>query len=170
MSWIDIFLSLIILLVVYFGVKRGLICSLIIFSSYIVIFYLSFNVAPAVQDSLIKLLKFSEALAIISSYILIILVVMIAARFLVFIMQKLLNFLYLGWLDKIGGLIFAIASIIMLMILFITIIDLVDSSGSFYVKTEDSVIIRFIKNLKDYIFFNYVNPDQLSESLTEKIL
>jgi len=108
MSWLDAVIILILILPMYIGYRRGLIGTVV----PLVAIVLAILVAGRAYDDLAGwfhpgLLK-SEAQANVVAFAIIFILVMAAMTAVSLLLRKFLHLLLMGWVDKIGGLVFGL--------------------------------------------------------------
>jgi membrane protein required for colicin V production len=101
MNWLDIVIAVFILISVFGGLRAGVIKVLFSIAGLIIGVVLAGRYSEALGD---KLSFISDPnTAGIVAFVLIMLVVMIAASILAFVIKKIASAVLLGWIDKLGG-------------------------------------------------------------------
>jgi len=110
MNYIDIIISILLLLAVYKGFKNGLIKEIISLISLVTGIYIAVNFSFYIEKYLSKsLTKYDEFVSIIS-FVLVFLIVFLSLKLAGVIMSKLANSLQLGLLNKTLGLFFGLSN------------------------------------------------------------
>jgi membrane protein required for colicin V production len=106
MNWLDIVIIIALVLSAFMGYKAGLIKMLFLLAGVII----GVVLAGQYVDSLaLKLTFISDVnLAGIVAFIIILLATLIVALILAFIVERLAHWALLGWLDNLGGIVFAL--------------------------------------------------------------
>ena len=150
MNFIDIIISVFVLLFAYKGLKRGLIKELTSLLSLIVGVYIAINFSFFLEDYLYKSLSKYDKFVSVISFILVFLTVFLSFKIAGFLIKKMVKSLQLGFLDKLFGLLFGVSKIaLILSILLFEIQHLSNTFGNIIPKKEikKSVLYEPIYNI-----------------------
>jgi membrane protein required for colicin V production len=107
MDWLDVVLIIMLLIPTFIGWRRGLIGTVVPLVGFVVAIVLAGQFYDSVANWLLHWLH-SPAQAKLLGFAIVFIAVLAAALFVASIARRLLNFLLLGWVDKIGGLVFGL--------------------------------------------------------------
>ncbi len=169
MNILDIILGIFLLVLLFHGLMKGFIQSIISLLSLGVIVLLIAKTGHIFKGMLIIRLGFSEILAIICSYILITLAIIIIAKITIKILQMIIDFLNLKWLDRILGALFGVfngALIIAILLLLLNLLPFEEQIRDF---TSPSKIVVNIRNVTDRIELKYPGLKEKMQNAGKKI-
>lgn len=150
MNYIDIIISILLLLAVYKGFKNGLIKEIISLISLVAGIYIAVNFSFYIEKYLSKSLsKYDEFVSIIS-FLLVFLIVFISLKLAGVIMSKLASSMQLGLLNKSLGLFFGLSkALLIISIVLFEISHLSETFGNILPKkqVENSVLYKPIYNI-----------------------
>jgi membrane protein required for colicin V production len=106
MNWLDIVIIVILAIGVFMGLKTGLIKMVITLAGLILAIFLAGRLYQALADKMTFIS--SEKAAQILAYIIILVLVMIAAAVVAWLLSKIVSAILLGWLNRLGGAIFGL--------------------------------------------------------------
>ena len=150
MNFIDIIISIFVLLFAYKGLKRGIIKELISLLSLILGIYIAINFSFLLEDYLTKNLSKYEEFVSIISFTMVFLIVFLSLKTAGFLIRKLVKSLQLGFLDKLLGLLFGASKIaLILSFLLLEIQHLSSTFGNIIPQKEikKSVLYRPVYNI-----------------------
>lgn len=151
MNIIDIILGIFLLVLLFHGFIKGFVKSIISLASLVVIVLLIAKTGHIVKGMLILRFGFSELLAAIFSYILIAVAIIIIAKITIKILQMIIEFLHLKWLDRLLGAFFGIFNGVLIIAIFLLLLNLFPLRKHIRVYTSDSIITTNILNVTDKI-------------------
>jgi len=105
MNWLDIIIAIVLVIFTFIGLKKGLIKAVLSFAGLILGIFLAGRFYISVSGLLTFL---PDGVARVIAYILIIIIVLIVFWIIASLLNKLLSFLMLGWLNHLGGAIFGL--------------------------------------------------------------
>ena len=112
MSLIDIYLGFFLIYGLYKGLKNGLFVELASLISFFIGIYVavkfSYFVANIIGDGNSKSVK-------VFAFVLTLILVIIGIYFLAKLLSKIASFVFLGWLNKLGGAVFAVLKMILIL-------------------------------------------------------
>jgi len=136
------------------GLRKGFISQAISIVSVIVGIWASARFANLVADWVAQYITASEQVIKVVAFALILVVVFIALGLLGRLLENILNFAFLGWLNKLLGVIFSLLKAFLIIGLIILAFNSLNNAFGL-VKPEvinDSVLYGPVKNLADTIF------------------
>ena len=150
MNFIDIIISIFVLVFAYKGLKRGLIKELISLLSLILGIYIAINFSFLLEDYLSKKLSKYEEFVSIISFTMVFLIVFLSLKTAGFLFKKLVKSLQIGFLDKLLGLLFGASKIaLILSFLLFEIQHLSNTFGNVIPKKEiqKSILYKPVYNI-----------------------
>ena len=151
MNIIDIILGIFLLVLLFHGLIKGFVKSIISLASLVVIVLLIAKTGHIVKGMLILRFGFSELLAVIFSYILIAVAIVIIAKITIKILEMIIEFLHLKWLDRLLGAFFGVFNGILIIAILLLLLNLFPLRKHIRVYTSDSIIATNILNITDKI-------------------
>jgi len=145
MNFIDIIISILVLISAYKGFKNGLIKELLSLISIFLGIYIAINFSFYMEKFLTTSFPKHQAFVSIISFILVFLIVFLSIKLAGFLMSKLAKSLKLGFLNKLLGLIFGASKVLLII----------------------SIILFEINHLSK-TFGNILNTNKFNESLLYK--
>ncbi len=159
MNVLDLIIGIVLVLFAIAGLRKGLIIEAFYLASFIFGAYGAMHFSDAVADWMSDFINVSEDYIAIISFIVTFIIVLILVRILGRILSRLLEAISLGFIDKIGGLIFSILKGALLVSVFIMIMnvfgvsDLIDNdlrkSSRLYTLSE-SIANTIYDNREDF--------------------
>lgn len=118
MFWIDILTIIVALLLIYKSYQQGLLNSAVRLIGLILGIVIAANLGSWASDMLLLQFNWAQQISDIVGYVLIFLIVILLVQALGFLLRSIIHAIKLGWLDRIGGLLFGAlkAAIIMSLI------------------------------------------------------
>lgn len=137
MNYIDIIISVLLLLAIYKGFKNGLIKELISLISLVVGIYIAVNFSFYLEKHLAKSLSKYEEFVSIISFVLVFLIVFLSLKLAGVLMSKLAKSLQLGLLNKVLGLLFGLSkTLLIISIILFEINHLSETFGNILPKKQ----------------------------------
>ena len=156
-NYLDIILALLLIVFFIFGLKRGFILSFLQLLGIVLVIVLVRQFGVIIRQNIHVSLGISQTWAIILGYVIIFIIVMILAKLISLILEKLMALISMGWLNNfIGGIfniLFGFATIIILVLL----IEISSISSSLGKAREDSKIYTVARVIAENIINNYVS-------------
>lgn len=150
MNYIDIIISVLLLLAIYKGFKNGLIKELISLISLVVGIYIAVNFSFYLEKHLAKSLSKYEEFVSIISFVLVFLIVFLSLKLAGVLMSKLAKSLQLGLLNKVLGLFFGLSkALLIISIILFEINHLSETFGNILPKKQikESVLYQPVYNI-----------------------
>jgi len=154
MNILDIIILICLIPALIQGLRKGFISQAISIVSVIVGIWASARFANLVADWVAQYITASEQVIKVVAFALILVVVFIALGLLGRLLENILNFAFLGWLNKLLGVIFSLLKAFLIIGLIILAFNSLNNAFGL-VKPEvinDSVLYGPVKNLADTIF------------------
>lgn len=169
MNILDIILGIFLVVLLFHGLKKGFVNSIIRLFSLFVIVLLIAKTGHIVKGMLIVRLGFSELLAIIFSYILIALIIIIITKLTIKILDMIIEFLHLKWLDRLLGALFGVFNGTLLIAIILLLLNLLPFEEQIHDYTSSSIIITNIRNATDKIELEYPEIKKKVQSIGKDI-
>jgi len=154
MNTIDIILGIFIFFTFLIGLKKGFIASIINLIALIISLILISQLGPVIKIFLIKVFSLREIIAIILSYVIIFTLIIIIARITILILQKVITFLNLSFINRFLGAIFGLINGVMILIILLLICDISPFREDVKNLTRDSKIVKYLRIFTDEIETN----------------
>ena len=106
MNWLDIVITIILVINLFVGLKAGLIKTMISLAGLILGTFLAGRYYQVLGGKLTFIS--SDKVAVIVAYIIILIVVMLVAAIVAWLLSKIVSAIMLGWLNHLGGAIFGL--------------------------------------------------------------
>ena len=169
MHFLDIILGVVLLLFFFGGIKKGFVSIVTGFVCLIATFILIRNFGVSTKIYLINQFEFSELLATILSYVLIIVLVTIIGKLIVLMMKKILSFLNLSGLDRLLGGIFNIINYGILLAIILMLLEISPFAQQVDGLTNKSIITKYVKAITSDLKMKYPQLNEKTEELQKKI-
>jgi membrane protein required for colicin V production len=169
MQIIDIILGIFLIAFLINGLRKGLIASVLGVFGLIVIIILIAKFSKPLQNMLIIELGLQEILAIITSYVLIILVISLTIRLISFLLKKVMSILNLGCADRILGMIFGFINGALIIAVILIALDLTPLRKNIAEFTKDSIIVKYIRYGTNLVEDSIPELDDLKKPIENKI-
>ncbi|MFO7840612.1 MAG: CvpA family protein [Fidelibacterota bacterium] len=104
MYWVDIITIVVALILIYKSYQQGLLNSAVRLAGLVIGIIIAANLGSWASDVLLLQFNWSKQIADIVGYILIFLLVILAAQIAGYFLRTVIHAIKLGWLDRIGGL------------------------------------------------------------------
>ena len=151
MNWLDIIIIIMLLIPTYIGFRRGLLGTVIPLVGIILAIILAGLFYDSIAGRLSGLLE-SQAQANIVGFIIIFILVLVTAMIIASLSRKFLSLLFLGWVDKLGGLLFGLLiGAVFTSVLLLTISKFFSSSVENTVA--DSALATFFLDKLPFVFY-----------------
>ena len=155
MNILDIIFGIFLLVLLFHGLMKGFIQSIISLLSLFIIVLLIAKTGHIVKGMLILELGFSELLAVICSYILITLAIILIAKITLKILQMIIEFFRLKWLDRILGAFFGVFNGVLIIAILLLLLNLLPFEEQIRDFTSSSKIAVNIRYVTDKIELKY---------------
>ena len=155
MSTLDIILGIFLIVLLFHGLIKGFVKSIVSLASLVVIVLLIAKMGHIVKGFLIVRMGFSELIAVICSYILIALAIILIAKLTIMILKMIIEFLHLKWLDRILGAFFGIFNGVLIIAILLLLLNLFPLRKHIRDYTSTSIIATNILNVTDKIELEY---------------
>ncbi|MDP8267846.1 MAG: CvpA family protein [Candidatus Tenebribacter davisii] len=169
MNVLDIILGIFLLVLLFYGLKKGFINSIISLLSLIVIVLFIAKSGHIVKGLLIVKLGFSEFLAILCSYILIALAITLIAKITIKILHMIIEFLRLKWLDRVLGALFGVFNGTLIIAIILLLLNLLPFEKQITKFTSSSVIADNVRSITDKVELKYPGIKERIQSVGKDI-
>ncbi|MDP8204870.1 MAG: CvpA family protein [Candidatus Tenebribacter mawsonii] len=169
MNILDIILGIFLLVLLFHGLTKGFIRSAISLISLVVIVILIAKSGHIFKGMLMVRLGFNEFFAIICSYILIALVIVLIAKLTIKILQMIIEFLRLKWLDRVLGAFFGVFNGTLIIAIVLLLLNLLPFEKQIRNFTSSSTIADNIRNITDKIELKYPGLKEKVQSVGKDI-
>jgi membrane protein required for colicin V production len=115
MSFLDIVLGALLLFALIRGIRNGLFVELASLLSFFIGIYVAIKFSYIVGNALGDSVTSPSKTAKIIAFVLTLILVIIAIHFLAKVFSKIASFVFLGWLNKLGGAVFAVLKTILFL-------------------------------------------------------
>ncbi len=172
MHILDIILGVFLLLLALWGIKKGFVATIIQLVGLIMAFLIISKMGHFVKDWLIIQFELPELIAVIASYILIFIVIMLLIRLIIFFMHRFVELLHLKWLNRLlGGLLSIINGLLVISILTI-ILNISPFKEEIDKATKESRImgvVHYITGIVEPQLVKYTDPlkDKIDQTINE---
>ncbi len=155
MSFIDIIFSIILGLAVYKGIKNGLFVEVASFISLLAGIYLAIQFSTLVGTILSSFFtswnpKYIEIVAFISTFALVVFSIHYAAK----LVTKIVDFAYLGWINKMAGITFSVLKTILALSVALFVFEKININNMILSKEtqEQSIYYQPIQQISKWIY------------------
>jgi uncharacterized membrane protein required for colicin V production len=155
MNIIDIILSIFLVALLFHGLIKGFVKSIIRLISLFLIILLIAKTGHIVKGMFMVKLGFSELVAVVCSYILITLSIILIAKLAIKILESILEFLQLKWLDRFLGALLGLFNGILILAIILMMLNLLPIKDRVKDYTSSSKIVVNIRNITDKIELKY---------------
>lgn len=169
MHILDIILGVFLLVLALWGLKKGFIASIIQLLGLIIAIVIISKMGHFVKEWLISRFDLNEILAVIASYILIFLVIMITVRIIIFLMHSFVELLHLKWLNRLLGALFSVINGLLVISILTIIFNISPFDKEIAKFTEQSHIMKVVRSITNILEKNYPNIDKITDPIKEKI-
>ena len=115
MSFLDIILGILLFFALIRGIRNGLFVELASLLSFLIGIYVAVKFSYIVGNMLGYSVASPSKTAKIIAFVLTLILVMVAIHFLAKVFSKIASFVFLGWLNKLGGAVFAFLKTILFL-------------------------------------------------------
>jgi membrane protein required for colicin V production len=115
MSFLDIVLAAFLGYAIYKGIKNGLFVEFASFVSLIVGIYMALKFSYVIRSFIASIFSWSPRTIQFASFVITLVLIVIAINLLGKFFTKIFSFAYLGWLNKLGGAVFSVLKISVLL-------------------------------------------------------
>jgi membrane protein required for colicin V production len=144
---IDVILGIFLFIFFIIHLRKGLVASVLHLAGLILTVLLVHHIGYDVKEMVIAKFQFSNTLATILAYILIILAVMLVTKIVIYIIHKVVSFLNLSAINKILGGIFGLANGILVISILLIVIDISPFLKNVRPVVNESFIVQFTRKV-----------------------
>lgn len=168
MNILDIILGVFLLILVFHGFRKGFIKSVIKLLGLVVVVIIIAKTGHLVKGMLIVKLGFGEVLAVISSYILIAIIIILISKLVIYILHSIIEFLNLNWLNKLLGVLFGLFCGILIIAIILIVLNISPFEKSIREFTSDSKIVTTVRIITDKLESRYPNIEDIKNRFRNK--
>ena len=157
MSFIDIVFAVLLGFAVYKGLKNGLFVEVASFVALILGIYLAIKFSDLVGTIFPEIVpswnpKYIEITAFIITFLLVVIAIHLSAK----ILTKLADFAFLGWVNKISGVVFSLLKTILALSVVLFIFEKININNTLLSKAtqENSIFYNPIQNISKAIYLS----------------
>ncbi|MDA3813398.1 MAG: CvpA family protein [Candidatus Cloacimonetes bacterium] len=169
MNILDIILGIFLVVLLFHGIKKGFINSIISLFSLFIIVILIAKTGHIVKGILIVKFGFSEFIAIAVSYILIAIAIILIAKMTIKILQMIIEFLHLKWLDRLLGALFGVFNGALIIAIILLLLNLLPFNEQIRDFTSSSKITENIRKVTDKIELKYPGLKEKMQNMEKDI-
>ncbi|WP_395052179.1 CvpA family protein [Flavobacterium sp.] len=115
MGFIDIIFAALLVFALIRGLRNGLFVELASLVSFFIGIYIAVKFSYVVGNLLGDSISSSSKTAKVAAFVITLIVVVVAIHLLAKVFSKIASFVFLGWLDKLGGAVFAVLKTVLLL-------------------------------------------------------
>ncbi|MDY0382384.1 MAG: CvpA family protein [Atribacterota bacterium] len=143
-NWVDLIILVIVLFNVFLGFKRGVIAELLTLIGLISAIFVSIFWYHDLSVFLIKQFKWNEALSNIISFIIIFLLVIFCFRILETLLNRIVDMLFLSWINNLGGVLFGFLRGAIIASLLLFLVNFIPLPLEIRIQLSDSVLAKYL--------------------------
>lgn len=169
MNILDIILGVFLLFLIFKGLRKGFIKSVINLIGLLVIIIFITKFGYVVKHLLITKYGLSEIIAMIGSYILIALGIFIIIRIIIKILHSIVDIMNLEWLNKLLGMLFGLFNGFLIIAILLALINMVPYSKQISDYVSHSKIVYYVKESTELVKIDYPNLFDKDGKLGKKV-
>lgn len=154
MSFFDIVLGGLLLYAFIMGIKNGFFVEIASFFSLIIGIYVAIKCSFFFGEIISKVVSWSPKMIKITAFIVAFIAVIIGIQFLAKLFTGIMNFAFLGWMNKLSGGFFRILKTILIVSVFLNLFEKINFNETFAKKEtlDKSLFYRPIQKTAKFIF------------------
>jgi membrane protein required for colicin V production len=156
MNFLDIIFLFILLVFFFLGYKRGFLLSLLQLLGIVLVIVLIRQFGTVIREGIHHQFGISDTWAIVLGYIVIFIIIMILAKIISLVLQKLIALIHLGWIDRLVGGIVNLLFCFALIVILVLILEISTLSNSLGEVKDNSKIYNSARIIADDIINNYL--------------
>ena len=129
---------------VFLGFKRGVIAELLTLIGLISAIFVSIFWYHDLSVFLIKQFKWNEALSNIVSFIIIFLLVILCFRILETLLNRIVDMLFLSWINNLGGVLFGFLRGAIIVSLLLSLVNFIPLPLEIRIQLSDSILAKYL--------------------------
>ncbi|MCK4654938.1 MAG: CvpA family protein [Candidatus Cloacimonetes bacterium] len=169
MNILDIILCVFLLILIFNGFRKGFIKSVISLLGLVVIVIVIAKTGHLFKGMLIVKLGFGEILAVISSYILIAIIIILISKLVIYILHSIIEFLNLNWLNKLLGVLFGLFCGTLIIAIILIVLNISPFEKSIREFTSDSKIVTTVRTITDKLESRYPEIKDIKKPFQEQM-
>ncbi|WP_432222525.1 CvpA family protein [Flavobacterium sp. TMP13] len=167
MTTFDMILGVLLVYGLYKGIRNGLFVELASLISLLAGIYFAIKFSSFLKDLISKQVSWNPNTIQIIAFVLTFLAVVIGIMLLAKIFTKLADFAYLGWINKLGGGVFRLLKMILILSVVFTLFEKVNFDNAI-AKEETLDASLFYRPIQKVSGFVYPSIDKFYEKLKEE--
>ena len=152
MNSIDIIILIILVFFCIKGFFRGFIMEILTLLGLLLAYVIAIREMSSVASLLSQLFHLPTPVMNVLSFILIFLIVVLVCRLLAGALRKITRWVFLGWIDRGGGVLFGLFKGAMVASLLALMISLIPISEELEAEQNDSLLFRPIRSVAPAVF------------------
>lgn len=169
MNVLDLIIGIVLVLFALAGLRKGLIIEAFYLLSFVAGAYGAMHFSDAVADWMSDFINIAEEYLVIVSFIVTFIIFMILMRFLGRILSRLLEAVCLGFIDKIGGLVFGVLKGLLLVSIVVMIMNVFGATNLINEEIRaSSRLFTFTESIADVLYENHEEFEDTIEDAFEK--
>ncbi|MDD2423033.1 MAG: CvpA family protein [Candidatus Cloacimonetes bacterium] len=175
MGVIDWTIIAFLLVLAYFGLRRGLAGAIVQFAGVILTFILIGHYYPLLANQLVLKYGFSKTLSVLIAVFLILVLVVVVTRFVIWILDRFIKALNLSWINRLLGTVLGLLNGLILVIIFTLVMDYIPKLSQGLKDPEKHRVYVGVDALKDDAvthlklnnYFKYIKLPEFMKSQAE---
>lgn len=148
MGFIDIIFAALLVFALIRGLRNGLFVELASLVSFFIGIYIAVKFSYIVGNLLGDSISSSGKTAKVAAFVITLIVVVVAIHLLAKVFSKIASFVFLGWLDKLGGAVFAVLKTVLLLGIVLSLFQKVNINDAIISKETQNKSLLFNPILK----------------------
>ena len=148
MGFIDIIFAALLVFALIRGLRNGLFVELASLVSFFIGIYIAVKFSYIVGNLLGDSISSSTKTAKVAAFVITLIVVVVAIHLLAKVFSKIASFVFLGWLDKLGGAVFAVLKTVLLLGIVLGLFQKVNINDAIISKETQNKSLLFNPILK----------------------
>lgn len=148
MGFIDIIFAALLVFALIRGLRNGLFVELASLVSFFIGIYIAVKFSYVVGNLLGDSISSSSKTAKVAAFVITLIVVVVAIHLLAKVFSKIASFVFLGWLDKLGGAVFAVLKTVLLLGIVLSLFQKVNINDAIISKETQNRSLLFNPILK----------------------
>ncbi|MDP8232703.1 MAG: CvpA family protein [Candidatus Zophobacter franzmannii] len=149
MRILDLILLGILIIITFYGWKKGIVASLLSLAGIIISFVLAGLYAPMFQNALVNNFGLGSGMSMFLAYLLVIIIILLIIQIIRLLLEGILKLLHLTIVNRILGAMFAFINGVLLFVVLLTLIEITPAQKKFVKSTEGSVFITSVREVKN---------------------
>lgn len=154
MIFLDIIIGGLLLYAVYKGLVNGLFVELASFISLLLGVYVAVKFSDLATATLSKYVHWNPHTILFTAFLITFILVLIGVGLIAMLLTKMANFVYLGWINNLGGAVVRVIKTVLIISIFLSLFEKMNSSNFFAKKEtlDKSTFYRPIQKTSGFLF------------------